>query len=754
MLYPRAGTLGGCTAHNAMIFMLPHDSDWDGIAELTGDARWSARGDAPMRAAAGGLPPPAGAGALLAVCSASIPPGMAGTAGSGSERSEPQEVLARPLAGLELTASALAALHGIRAGLATLRGFSSARAIPTTRAADGRGAESATRRWPTSRHRRVGARERVLDVAAAPRRAPDRRAGRAGDARPVRRTSRAIGVEYLKGEHLYRAHADAVGQGGERATRDRAGARSSCGGAFNTPQLLMLSGIGPRAELERHGIPVRVDLPGVGRNLQDRYEVGVVHRMAKRWVALEGARFEAGDPLFRKWQHGGRGMYGSNGAAIAVTRRSRQSADDPDLFLMGLLAKFTGLLPGLRAGDLPRTTTASPGRAERPYEQPRRQRDLAFRRSARRAAHRFPLFRRGRHGRPRRPGRRRGDRARHCRTAASSGFGSRRNCRARRCRARHWRQWVRDNAWGHHASGTCAIGSREHGRRARWRFPRAWRPGPARGRRLGLSAHSRFLHRQRRLHDRGEGGRRDPGRCRKDLGHVTTGARPRRSGPMSVPMSILRPVHRVLDFFLHLERRFEPFFRPGLNALLRKPSAAVIQFLINLRRPNMGLRLAEERVDADEEASTQGIIDAMREHLNQDFKPGSMERAGNTKTHGLVRARVHRARRICPPICATASSPSRRPIRAYVALLRPRPACRAGHRRCRLRQHRRQADGRAGAQADGRREVHPGLHLRLHADLRDAGHPRECPAAGLELAPFAGLLLPRSHGPMPLSSTS
>ena len=38
-----------------------------------------------------------------------------------------------------------------------------------------------------------------------------------------------------------------------------------CAGAVSTPQLLMLSGIGPRAELERHRIPVRVELPGVGR---------------------------------------------------------------------------------------------------------------------------------------------------------------------------------------------------------------------------------------------------------------------------------------------------------------------------------------------------------------------------------------------------------------------------------------------------------------------------------------------------------
>src|SRR5262249_49235098 len=40
--YPRAGTLGGCTAHNAMIFVAPSPSDWNYIADLTGDSSWRA----------------------------------------------------------------------------------------------------------------------------------------------------------------------------------------------------------------------------------------------------------------------------------------------------------------------------------------------------------------------------------------------------------------------------------------------------------------------------------------------------------------------------------------------------------------------------------------------------------------------------------------------------------------------------------------------------------------------------------------
>ncbi|WP_394521924.1 sorbosone dehydrogenase (plasmid) [Pantoea sp. SGAir0184] len=47
-------------------------------------------------------------------------------------------------------------------------------------------------------------------------------------------------------------------------------------GAYQTPKLLMLSGIGPQEQLKQHGIAVRHALPGVGKNLQDHYEVPVV----------------------------------------------------------------------------------------------------------------------------------------------------------------------------------------------------------------------------------------------------------------------------------------------------------------------------------------------------------------------------------------------------------------------------------------------------------------------------------------------
>jgi choline dehydrogenase-like flavoprotein len=118
------------------------------------------------------------------------------------------------------------------------------------------------------------------------------------------------------------------------------------GGAFNTPQLLMLSGIGPPDELKKHGIDVTVPLPGVGSNLQDRYEMGVVNRMTKPWKVLEGATFSAHDALYDEWKRSRKGTYTSNGAAIAIVKKSFPARPLPDLFCFALLGDFRGYYPG------------------------------------------------------------------------------------------------------------------------------------------------------------------------------------------------------------------------------------------------------------------------------------------------------------------------------------------------------------------------------------------------------------------------
>jgi len=103
---------------------------------------------------------------------------------------------------------------------------------------------------------------------------------------------------------------------------------------------------------------------------------------------------------------------------------------------------------------------------------------------------------------------------------------------------------------------------------------------------------------------------------------------------------LLQTIHRILVKLLEVERRLEPFFRPTLNYLLREPSADLIQYLINFRRPNDCLGLAEEKLFPYEEESLNEIISLMADQMRGHFQPGKYERGGNTKTHGLVRGTV------------------------------------------------------------------------------------------------------------------
>src|SRR5206468_6435062 len=154
-------------------------------------------------------------------------------------------------------------------------------------------------------------------------------------------------VAYRKGERLYRAFANVNEQPGEERTVNVSREVILSGGAFNTPQLLMLSGIGARAEPEAHHIPVRVDLPGVGKNLQDRYEVAVVNRMPfKSWETLEGATFTRNDRLYSQWAKDREGIYATNGSVLSVTLPSSGGRSVPDLFCHAIIGDFHGYFPG------------------------------------------------------------------------------------------------------------------------------------------------------------------------------------------------------------------------------------------------------------------------------------------------------------------------------------------------------------------------------------------------------------------------
>jgi choline dehydrogenase len=137
----------------------------------------------------------------------------------------------------------------------------------------------------------------------------------------------AVGVEYRQGGKTRRV----------RARKEVILSASS----FNSPKLLMLSGIGPADHLKEHGIEVVHDLPGVGRNLQDHLEVWVQQECTQKitlnsWLGPLAKAWIGANWLFLKRGLGTSNQFESNGYI-----RSRAGMKYPDIqfhFLAGAIA--------------------------------------------------------------------------------------------------------------------------------------------------------------------------------------------------------------------------------------------------------------------------------------------------------------------------------------------------------------------------------------------------------------------------------
>jgi choline dehydrogenase len=167
---------------------------------------------------------------------------------------------------------------------------------------------------------------------------------------------KATGVNFLTGRSLYGA--DPRRQSGAASGKGTEGSVTATrevilsAGAFNTPQILKLSGVGPKVELDQFNIKVVKDLPGVGTNLQDRYEVPVVGQAPSKISLLNGCTFLEGDhdPCLEKWENLplgiGKGVYATNGVALAITKKAKNSANgNADIFIAGWPAYFNGYYP-------------------------------------------------------------------------------------------------------------------------------------------------------------------------------------------------------------------------------------------------------------------------------------------------------------------------------------------------------------------------------------------------------------------------
>lgn len=422
--YPRASALGGCATHHALISIYGLDADWDEIASMTGDDSWSSSNmrtiyrrierlsygnsitwigrywnrfldwvnpgrNAPGERGKDGWLDVTISKPDLALKDAQLSRLIATAFLDETDLSRPEKawrwakqlLLGRFYRDIDLNDAAR--MRENPEGIAL---------IPIAVAPGG------TRRGPReflleTREQLREAQEHEMDSRRHNGRKSSRPIGSICIAtgifvhRVVLRTAddggppRAIGVEFVRGERLYSASLPSA------ATSDRQTERCFCrrevilaSGAFNTPQILMLSGIGDPEHLKAlseqsstlaHPLPpLRVPLPGVGENLMDRYEISVVSELKEEFSLLKGAKFrpEARDKkdttrprcpddpaqedvALKRWldseETGTRdGVYTSNGAVMAILKRSTPKLVKPDLFLLGFPAAFRGYYPG------------------------------------------------------------------------------------------------------------------------------------------------------------------------------------------------------------------------------------------------------------------------------------------------------------------------------------------------------------------------------------------------------------------------
>jgi choline dehydrogenase len=148
---------------------------------------------------------------------------------------------------------------------------------------------------------------------------------------------RAVGLEYRRQGKL----------GEARAAREVV----LSGGAYNSPQLLMLSGIGPADHLRSVGIAPALDLPGVGENLAEHPNMLNVFEMNGAFGLTKHLRLDRAAVLAARWLVARDGLFATNGAAANVFLRTQSGLDRPDVQLICMSVSNSAELwfPGLTA---------------------------------------------------------------------------------------------------------------------------------------------------------------------------------------------------------------------------------------------------------------------------------------------------------------------------------------------------------------------------------------------------------------------
>ncbi|KAI1432551.1 GMC oxidoreductase [Xylaria sp. CBS 124048] len=387
--YPRYGGLGGCTEHNALVALIASKNDWDNIKNITGDDSWDATAMRKylkqVEKVGYPLPPDSD-------------PNSHGFDGYIDINVNPSGIPAQDVKLMSVFAGAAKAFGVDNAPVVTALNdvVSVARTdsvdyetglLPlnlTTELTDAmdkilewdinndnpdRDTKRAFARLPqhmdNTAYRRSSPRDYVYNTATA-KNADGSRKYKLDVALNTLATKvvfdthgkkpKAVGVEYLFGQSLYRAdpRANSTEDGGEPGSVKATKEVIVAGGAFNSPQLLKLSGIGAKEELKKFNIPVVVDLPGVGENLHDRIETSVNADFPTNFTRILACYYLAADndPCWAQYvdpnnKGAEKGDYASNGVVMGAFFTSSFSDDgEHDLWIGGFPALFNGFYPG------------------------------------------------------------------------------------------------------------------------------------------------------------------------------------------------------------------------------------------------------------------------------------------------------------------------------------------------------------------------------------------------------------------------
>lgn len=358
ILYPRSGTVGGSSQHNAQIMVYPHASDFQYIVDQTGDSSWD---PAKMRQYFERLEKVE-----------YLPNSVAGHGFDGWLATSLTDLTLivedLKLASLVLSAAAAMGKNIITSLLTTVTGLASTLLLDLNNPSSTRDRQEAMYQVPLSINAadktRSGPRNFLYEVANSVNVDGTRKYrldiqtnslvtnilfDTTGD------KPKAVGVDYLSGKSLYRADPRAApsGNAGNAGTASANREVIISGGTFNTPQILKLSGVGPASELSQFSIPLVADLPGVGTNMQDRYEVPLIGQTNSDFALIKDCTFQISQPdgcLDRYNTPGllGKGVYGTSGAAFTVLQRSSAPppTGEPDIFVSGFPVNFIGYFPG------------------------------------------------------------------------------------------------------------------------------------------------------------------------------------------------------------------------------------------------------------------------------------------------------------------------------------------------------------------------------------------------------------------------